>query len=136
MSQRKRRIKLPCSLKTCHSRSFRKCYVRTSVNLKVNVLDDFATQCVGTSSGAIVGAVFLHIVGQFTLHAPSVVVAIAIVAADCQTCNASQNRRCGSFFTHCRALGILFGTWKERAKVTHPQYRVECKSIIPSLTNS
>jgi hypothetical protein len=87
----KRRLTVPCSLKICHSHSLRKCYVRTSVNLKVNVLDDFATQCVGNSSGVMLGAVLLQFVGQFILHAPGVVVAIAFVAADCQTCNTSQN---------------------------------------------
>ena len=93
-------LKLPCSLKIYHSRSHRKCYVRTSVNFKVNVLDDFATQCVGNSSVVTFGAVLLQLVRQFILLAPTVVVAVAFIAADCQPCNASQNRRCGSFFTN------------------------------------
>ena len=111
----KRRLKLPCSLTMCHSRGLRKCYVRTSVNLKVNVLDDFATHCVGNSSVVMIVAVSLQIVGYFILLAPGVVVAIALVAADCQTCNTSQNRRCGSFFTQGLTLRILFGTWKGRS---------------------
>jgi len=97
------------------------------------VLDDFATKFVDISFGGTLGAHFFQFDELFIVHAPGVVVTIALVAADCQTCNASQNRSCGSFFTQCRTL---FGTWKERAKVTHPQYRVECKRKIPSLTNS
>ena len=58
------------------------------------MLDDFATQCVGNSTSSGV-AVLLQVVGQFILLAPAVVVAIAFVALDCQTCNTSQNRRCG-----------------------------------------
>jgi hypothetical protein len=56
------------------------------------MLDDFATHCERDSSGELC-AIFLEFFGWGILLAPGVVVAVALIAADGQTCNANQNRR-------------------------------------------
>jgi hypothetical protein len=104
-----RRLKLRYSLVICDSRNLRKYCVHTSINFEVNMLDDFATHCVRDSSGEI-GAIFLEIVRWGVQFASGVVVAVTIIAADCQTCNENQSRRCKIFIIQCHILGIRLRT--------------------------
>lgn len=57
------------------------------------MLDDFATQRVAFLSG-VRDAFCLQIIGQFILLASGVIVAIAIVAADCRTCVHIKQQHC------------------------------------------